>query len=128
MKFTVNTQRMQKCDFPMKAHVQYGEIFGKIIEWEDVDKVNLTWSDEVNLQDEAGIDTNNGWGFAGWDSKKCIYTRYANDYSEHCMRILEEARNTSFDTYKNLEKARAVRREKIQMRKSFADEDSSSDY
>ena len=84
-------KRITKEDLPLRCYVQYGEMFGDDIVWEETLKVaTLVWKEQCNLDDEPGIviKETGGWGYAGWDAERGIYVRYAElEGNEHCIRI-----------------------------------------
>ncbi len=112
----VYTKRVGEQDLPAKAWIQRGEIFGSKIEWDAPEETTLMWSAQCNLNDEAGIITNNGgWGYAGYEPAQSVYLRY-NDAlpgQEHCMRVvvtpgvspLRPTKNSPVDLMQKLQEA-----------------------
>ena len=93
----------------IRAQIQYCEIFGSKIVWDDPEDAELTWKEDCNMAGEPGIYTGDGGhGYAGVDycqevvvwrlvpswkentqsSTVVLYTRYTGGQNEHGMRIL----------------------------------------
>jgi len=69
----------------IKAIIQIGEVFGECYEWYEKYETTLCWS-ECNQNDELGVCTSDGYGWAGY--KDGIYHRYKVPNYEHVMRVV----------------------------------------
>jgi len=69
----------------IKARIQYGEIFGPRIDWDEKSFIAyLKYVESCNIADEPGLvicedDCIVGWGFAGYCPTLNICTRYVSD-------------------------------------------------
>lgn len=82
----------------IKARYRVGEIFGVRIEWEQEELVGFfRHSENCNLEGEKGVKVSGSYGYAGYNPRCKIYTRYAADAhvdqsfpgGEHVMQVLQ---------------------------------------